>query len=281
MVKPGITDVSQLKGRTVADPQRGGTQDIALKYYLKQHGLGFSGGGGSSVDVVAQDNAQTLTSFKQGRIDAAWLPEPWVARLQQQAGAKVLLDEKTLWPGGNFVTTNLLVSTKYLKKNRQTVAALLRAHVATATSITASPAKAATELDTDLGKLTGKKLPLPVVTAALKNVEVGWDPYATSLKELATHASAVDLLGKNTDLAGIYDLAPLKRGAENARQVRRVRRRAGSEGQLMTAVTQTATLPDAATARGGGAGRRPAQGVRHRQGPGAGARRRRPRSPPR
>ncbi|UIJ34419.1 ABC transporter substrate-binding protein [Allobranchiibius sp. GilTou73] len=215
VVKPSITDVSQLAGKTVADPQRGGTQDIALKYYLKNHGLGFTGSGGKNVNVVSQDNAQTLTLFKQGRIDAAWLPEPWVSRLQQQAGAKVLVDEKSQWPGGNFVTTNLLVSTSYLKKNPRTVSALLGAQVATAQSITADPTMAATELDADLGKLTGKKLPEAVVVAALKNVKVGWDPYASSLKELASHAAAVDLLSKDADLQGIYDLGPLNAVLQN------------------------------------------------------------------
>lgn len=209
VVKPTITRIAQLAGKTVADPQRGGTQDIALKYYLSRHGLAFEGSGANVVDVISQNSAQSLTLFEQGRIDAAWLPEPWVSRLQQQAGAKVLVDERTQWRGGNYVTTNLVLWTSYLRKHRQTVSALLRAQIATARAITADPARAARELRTDLGELTGKELPQAVVTAALRNVTVGWDPYASTLQQSAEHAIDVGLLDKNADLTGLYDLRPL------------------------------------------------------------------------
>ncbi|MEO8850574.1 MAG: ABC transporter substrate-binding protein [Allobranchiibius sp.] len=209
VVRPSITSAGQLAGRTVADPQRGGTQDVALKYFLKQHALDFTNGGPGSVDVVSQSSAQTLTLFRQGRIDGAWLPEPWVSRLQQQAGAKILVDERTQWPGGDFTTTNLVVSDSYLRKHPQTVSALLKAQVATTRSIRADPAAAARTLRADLRDLTGKALPASVVTSALRNVNVGWDPYAASLKIVAAHAVEVGLLEKDADLSGIYDLRPL------------------------------------------------------------------------
>lgn len=143
VVRPEITTVDHLAGRTIADPQRGGTQDVALKYYLRRNGLNFDGTGRDSVNVVSQSNAQTLTLFKQGRIDAAWLPEPWVSRLQQQAGALVLVDERTQWTNGDFSTTNLVVSSSFLRQHPRTVSALLRAQVATTRSIVADPTWAA------------------------------------------------------------------------------------------------------------------------------------------
>ena len=39
VVKPSISSVSQLKGQKLATPSLGNTQDVALRYYLKQHGL--------------------------------------------------------------------------------------------------------------------------------------------------------------------------------------------------------------------------------------------------
>ncbi len=209
VVKPSIANVGQLAGKTVADPQRGGTQDVALKYFLSRHSLDFSNSGPTSVDVVSQSSAQTLTLFRQGRIDGAWLPEPWVSRLQQQAGAKVLVDERTQWPGGKYATTNLVVSSDYLAKHPQTVRALLTAQVITTRAMGADPGKAARTLRASLGVLTGTTLAASVVTGALRNVTVGWDPFATSLKVSATHAVEVGLLGKDADLRGIYDLRPL------------------------------------------------------------------------
>jgi len=70
-----------LKGKKLADPQLGGTQDVALRWFLQRNGFQTDPAGGGDVTVLPQDNAQTLIAFKQGLIDGAWLPEPWASRL--------------------------------------------------------------------------------------------------------------------------------------------------------------------------------------------------------
>src|SRR5207237_183925 len=114
VVKPSIKSPAELKGKKIADPQLGATQDVALRWYLKSQGLNAGSAGGGDVSVVPQDNAQTLTAFKQGQIAGAWLPEPWASRLVVEGGAKVLVDERDLWPQGRFVTTNLIVRSDFL-----------------------------------------------------------------------------------------------------------------------------------------------------------------------
>ena len=208
VVKPGITSVSQLAGKTLATPQLANTQDIALKYFLKQEGFTVGGKGGKNVDVVSQDNSQSLQLFRQGRIDGAWLPEPWSTRLVKEGGGKVLVDEKSRWPGGQFVTTNLLVSTKFLTEHPQTVRALITGQVKTAQQITKDPSGSAKQIDKALTKLNGKALPPGTTAAALRNLTPGWNPYAATLHSTAQHAEAVGLLQK-TDLKGIYDLSIL------------------------------------------------------------------------
>lgn len=208
VVNKSITKVSQLAGKTLATPQLGGTQDIALKYFLKKHGFTVNGSGSKNVKVVSQDNAQTLQLFQDGKIDGGWLPEPWATRLKVQGGAKTLIDETSQWTGGKFITTNLLVSTKYLKAHPQTIQALLSAQVTTAQKIQKDYSWAASTLNTAITKLTGSSLPDGVAAKSLKNVTVGWDPYASTLQETADHAVAVKLLSK-PDLNGIYDLTPL------------------------------------------------------------------------
>jgi NitT/TauT family transport system substrate-binding protein len=96
VVKPSITTPQQLKGKKIADPQLGGTQDVALRWYLK--GLGFNADthGGGDVSVLPQDNATTLQTFEQGQIDGAWVPEPWASRLVVEGHGAVLIDERTL-----------------------------------------------------------------------------------------------------------------------------------------------------------------------------------------
>src|SRR5262245_25584777 len=105
VVKPAINSAADLKGKVVATPQLGNTQDVALRTWLKTKGLKTDIAGGGDVSVRPQDNATTLTTFKSGDIEGAWVPEPWATRLVTEGGGKILVDESTLWPRGRYVTT--------------------------------------------------------------------------------------------------------------------------------------------------------------------------------
>ncbi|MGZ6793583.1 MAG: ABC transporter substrate-binding protein [Mycobacteriales bacterium] len=208
VVKPGITDASQLKGKKIADPQTGGTQDIALRTYLKDKGFSEDAQGGGDVTIIAEENSQTLDLFKSGGIDGAWVPEPWASRLVLEGGGTVLQDEKGLWPGGRFVTTNLLVKKDFLAKHPQTVKALITAQVEADKEITADPAKAQQVVNAALKDLTGKALKPAVIARAFQQITVTEDPLAATLKTAAEHAFATGLV-KEGDLKGIYDLTLL------------------------------------------------------------------------
>ena len=106
-----------VKGKKIATPQLGNTQDVALRYWLEEQGIKTNKEGGGDASVVPQENAQTLETFKTGDIQAAWVPEPWATRLINEGGGKVLVDEKSLWPDGEFVTTHLIVRTKFLEEH--------------------------------------------------------------------------------------------------------------------------------------------------------------------
>src|SRR5207244_5912899 len=81
VTKPEITSPAQLKGKKLATPQLGNTQDVALRSWLKSKGLQTDPQGGGDVQILPQENAQSLDTFKQGKIDGAWVPEPWASRL--------------------------------------------------------------------------------------------------------------------------------------------------------------------------------------------------------
>src|SRR6476659_259831 len=129
VVRPGINSAADLKGKTLASPQLGGTQDVALRAWLGKQGFKTSTDGGGDVAINPTENAQTLKLFQDGKLDGAWLPEPWASRLVLQAGAKVLVDEKDLWEKGEFVTTVLIVNKKFAAEHPATVQALLKGHV--------------------------------------------------------------------------------------------------------------------------------------------------------
>jgi NitT/TauT family transport system substrate-binding protein len=207
VVRKGVTALT--KGLKIADPQTGGTQDIALRTYLKEKGFEVDSQGKGPIEIHAQENAQTLDLFKAGQIDGAWVPEPWASRLVVDGGGTVLLDEKTLWPGAKFVTTNLLVRKEFLKEHPETVKALLKAQVAANEKIAADPTAAKTVINGALKELTGKSLKQPVIDRAFAQLELTVDPLAPSLKETAEHAFATGLV-KQGDLKGIYDLTILE-----------------------------------------------------------------------
>jgi NitT/TauT family transport system substrate-binding protein len=208
VVKPSITSAAQLKGKKLASPQLGNTQDVALRSWLKTQGYTTTTTGGGDVTVVPQENALTLQSFVTGSIDGAWVPEPWATRLVKEGKGHVLVDERSLWPGGQYVTTLLVVRTAFLKDHPDAVKRLVQAQVASNQAVNADIARAATVANGEIGAVTGKPLKADVVNAAMANITFTNDPIASSLTQSAKNAEAVGLL-QPVNLKGIFDLSAL------------------------------------------------------------------------
>ena len=160
------------------------------------------------MSILPQENGATLEAFKAKTIDGAWLPEPWATRLVQEGGANVLVDEKDLWPGGQYVTTHLIVATKFLDAHPDVVKRLLEGQVAANAYVNANPADSQKIANAEIEQITQKRLSEAVIAAAWKNLTFTNDPVASSLSQSAAAAQAIGLL-KPVDLGGIYDLAPL------------------------------------------------------------------------
>jgi NitT/TauT family transport system substrate-binding protein len=209
VVKPDINKASDLKGKRVASPQLGNTQDVALRTWLKKQGLKTDTQGGGDVSVVPQDNALTLDAFKQGQIAGAWVPEPWATRLVTEGGGKILVDEKTLWPGGKFVTTNIIVRKQFLDEHPDVVKQVLQGNLDAIDFIKTNRAQAEQYVGTQIQKITGKPIPANLVTASLDNLQFTPDPLPQTLQQSAKDAVAVGLLEPPKKLFKIYDLEPL------------------------------------------------------------------------
>ena len=130
VVSPDITSADQLAGKTLASPQLGNTQDVALRAWLKEQGFETDLEGGGDVSVTPLANADILTAFTTGDLDGAWVPEPWATRMIEEGGGHVLVDERDLWPDGKFVTTHLIVATEFLNAHPDVVKGLLEGQVA-------------------------------------------------------------------------------------------------------------------------------------------------------
>ena len=211
VVRPEINSAADLKGKKVATPQLGNTQDVALRAWLLNQGLKTDTQGGGDVSIKPQDNGQTLDTFKQGQIAGAWVPEPWATRLVREGGGKVLVDERTLWPGGQFVTTHLIVTTSFLKDHPDVVERLVAGHIAATDYVNQNTAEAQDVVNAGITKITGQSMNFETITGSWKNMTFTVDPIAASLHKSADDAKKVGLLAADTKLDGIYDLSILNK----------------------------------------------------------------------
>jgi NitT/TauT family transport system substrate-binding protein len=159
--------------------------------------------------VTNLDNAQALDAFKKGDVQAAWAPEPWSSRLVLEAGAKVLLDEKELWPDGKFPTTVLVARTAFLRDHPQTVQALLRGLVAAVDYASTNTADAQAAVNKQLKTVTGKSLGDNVIQRAWTGIALTFDPLANRFPQLAKDSVTAGVTKEETPLAGLVDLTAL------------------------------------------------------------------------
>jgi NitT/TauT family transport system substrate-binding protein len=205
----GINQPQDFHGKRIASPQLGNTQDVALRAWLRANGLKTRDKGGD-VEVVPIANPDQLTLFVKKDLDAAWAPEPWASRLVHEAGGRIFLDERTLWPNGQFITTQLVVSSQFLRAHPNVVKKWLRAHIELSDWINGHVPEAKKLLNEQILKETGKALPASVLDDSFSRLQVTYDPLRGSLVRAAQLAFDAGLLGRQMpDLSRLYDLTLL------------------------------------------------------------------------
>jgi len=210
VVTKGITSPAQLKGKTLATPSLGNTQDVALRYWLKQNGVTTTstGGGDASIKPTTPNSAAVL-EFKSGQIAGGSEPAPYDIEMVSDGGT-VLLSE----PG---VTTLLVVTQSFLSAHPAIVADLVKAQIQANSFIKSNPAAAQADANAELAAYTGKPLKASLVAASFKEITFTDDPDASSLTTDASQAVSLGLL-KPVNLSGIFDLGPLNQALTAAGQ---------------------------------------------------------------
>jgi NitT/TauT family transport system substrate-binding protein len=211
VVKKGITSAAQLKGQKLATPSLGNTQDVALRYWLKKQGLTTTSTGGGDVPITPiTPNSDAVLAFQSGSIAGGWEPAPADAQMVA-AGGHVLIDEASLWPNGQFVTTNLVATQAFMAAHPAAINGLLEGQIQANQFIANDKSAAEAAANAELGTVSGKSLKSSLVTASFAQITFTNDPVAASLVTDAQHAVAVGLLEPVSDLTGIYDLGPLNK----------------------------------------------------------------------
>jgi NitT/TauT family transport system substrate-binding protein len=205
-----INSVKDFAGKTFAAPGVGNTQDIALRHYLLANGYNVAPAG--NVTIEDTSNANIVALMEKGQVDGAWVPEPWGAILVAEAGAHIFLNEASLWPNG-FSTTELVVSTSFLKAHPDVVSEVVAANLYETQWIQDNPKQAAVTLNNVLGNLTGGPIGLPIVQAAMTRLSFTDSPLNASVLQQAQNAFALKDLGSSApttqSLSGLYNLTIL------------------------------------------------------------------------
>jgi NitT/TauT family transport system substrate-binding protein len=201
VVKPGVTSAADLKGKIVDTPSLGNTQDVAVRYWLKQNGLATTTTGGGDVTIKpTAPNSDAVLQFQSGQIAGASEPSPYDVEMVKDGG-KVLFTE----PG---VTTVLVVTQTFLAAHPSIVSDLLKGQIEANDYIAKDTTAAEASANAELTALSGKGIKSSVLPAAFKEITFTDDPNASTLSTDAQQAKAVGLL-KSTSLSGIFDLGPL------------------------------------------------------------------------
>jgi len=221
VVKKSITKPSQLKGQKLSSPSLGNTQDVSLRYWLKTQGLTTSPTGGGDVPITPiTPNSDAVLAFASGSIAGGWEPAPYDAEMLADGG-HVLVDEASLWPNGQFVTTDLVATQSFIAAHPTTIDGLLKGQIQANSFINSDRSAAESAANAELASISGKALKTKIVAASFAQVTFTNDPIASSLITDAQHAVALGLLKPVSDLTEIYDLGSLNKllAADGQQQV--------------------------------------------------------------
>jgi NitT/TauT family transport system substrate-binding protein len=200
----GIAKLEDLKGKKLATPQHGNTQDVAARHYLssvlKQ---------ADTNNVIAVPNAEQASMMERGQIDAAWTPEPWGSRLIIESGATLVAAEKDIWPDKRFVLTVVVTTPEFLAKHPDTLRKILGVHAKWTRVLQDEPDRQLPKLGEALFALSGKKLPDGVLQASIKNVEFTLDPLNETFVTMGQWATDLGF-AKQVDLKGLIDASLLQ-----------------------------------------------------------------------
>jgi NitT/TauT family transport system substrate-binding protein len=208
MVRPErIKTDADFQGKKVATPQLGNTQDVAARAWLQSKNFRVTMTGGD-VLVIPTANPDQLALFQKGDLDAVWTVEPWVTRLEQEAKAKVYLDERSLWKAtnGKYITTHLTSSVRFLKEQPELLRKWIAAHVELTEWINKNPEEAKKVLNDEIKAETSKALPQQTLDSAWKRLELTYDPIRGSLLKSADDAHRIGFIRQKPELSLIYEL---------------------------------------------------------------------------
>ena len=196
-----VATAAQFNGRRLATPQLGNTQDVAARAWLKKQGFKVTQTGGD-VSVLPTANADQLALFQADHLDAVWTVEPWVSRLELEAGGKVFLEQN------DAVTTVLVTSVKFLQAHAALVAKFKSAHQELTAWLNAHPDEARAQVRAGLSAEMKREMSNAIVTSAWRRLKFSDQVTQKQFEVLVTDAQSVGFLRDAIPLDRLFSGRP-------------------------------------------------------------------------
>jgi NitT/TauT family transport system substrate-binding protein len=193
----GLKTPADFRGKKIASPQLGNTQDVAARAWLKAGGLKITTTGGDA-SVIPTQNPDQLDLFKRKDLDAVWTVEPWVSRLEMEAGAEVLLQDK------DSVITVIATSVKALEAKRELLKKFVTAHEELTKKVAAEPEWAKPLVSAGFAVATRKPIPQDLLDRAWPRLSFTTDIKIDDFKTVQHSAKEVGIIDSEIDLGKLF-----------------------------------------------------------------------------
>jgi NitT/TauT family transport system substrate-binding protein len=194
----GLKQPSDFRGKTIATPQLGNTQDIAARAWLGNGGLKITQTGGDAF-IIPTPNPDQLALFKNKKLDAVWTVEPWVSRLERDAGGKVLVEQS------NESITVLVSSVKFLKTKRELAARFIRAHRELTDWIVSHPEEAKQMVRQELAAETKGDVSPELIAQSWKRIVLKNDASLDEYEHFVANAQRAGFIRSIPDLSRLIE----------------------------------------------------------------------------
>jgi NitT/TauT family transport system substrate-binding protein len=195
----GFTKPADFRGKRIATPQFGNTQDVAARAWLVGGGLRITQTGGDA-QVLPTANPDQLALFQNKQVDAVWTVEPWVSRLEMEAGGKILVEEK------EAVTTVLASRARFLNDNRDLVRRFAAANRELTDWIRQNPEEAMGMVRDELRAGFRSEMSLDLVSRAWSRMTLTADTSLSAFQALVSSAQQVGFLRGTPDLSRLIEV---------------------------------------------------------------------------
>jgi NitT/TauT family transport system substrate-binding protein len=193
-----IKTAGDFRGKKIATPQLGNTQDISCRAWLKAQGFTVTQTGGD-VTVIPTSNPDQLGLFQSGGVDAVWTVEPWVTRLEREANARVFFEDK------DTITTWLVSSAKFLQERKELASKIAAANIELTKWIQEHEAEAQELLIQELKAETRANFPPEAVAQAWKRIQFTTDVSRDLVNKSVQDGKEAGFLKGSTDTSRLIE----------------------------------------------------------------------------